>query len=109
MANNEITTGIDGSLLERTNEEKFEPTTGIIDSSTEELVVQERPIGYDWKILTPAFDLPSTKNPILKETTTTPTSTKNKTVSTQRPALTANTGNSRSYLLILCFAMIFLE
>ena len=109
MPNNEISTGIDVLLFETTNWlPARKPITGISESGKEENnlngitdsgtkennVVQKQPIeipiGYDWKILTPSFDLPSTKTPILKETTT--KSALNMT--TQRPVLTTNSSVS---------------
>ena len=110
MPNNEISTGIDVSLFETTNRlPARKPITGTIESGKEEILngitesstganvmVQEQPIevpiGYDWKILTPSFELLSTKIPIIKETTTRLALN----TMTQRPVLTTNSSSVSS-------------
>ena len=95
MPNNEITT-------EQLFDVLLETTKGL-DKNTPELV-QEQPIGYDWKILTPKFDLTSTKSPVLPTTIKTDNIT-----ATQRP-FTAKNSISRlkmNVVLVLGFTCFF--
>ena len=98
MPNNEITT-------EQLFDVLLETTKGL-DKNSQELPddsFQEQPIGYDWKILTPKFDLTSTKSPVL------PTTVKTDNITTTQRAFTTRNSISRvkvNVVLVLGFSWL---